>query len=416
MEFFTIEVHYGGKLVGEPTFAYEGGHTGWLENYDIDRWSYWEVVDCLKELGTVRFGRLWFKLLGHSLENGLDPIEDDKDAMAMVDIATKSRKIDATSFDEDDVQYESDDSSLNIRFNDNEEEDGLFNHGLFDVEVTKSQAVDVPDVATADEVGTLFLTQEDFKDVVATYAVHAGRDLYFDKSDWKGVRVKCAVEDCDRTHNVKFMSSKWLSKRLGKKVRDNPKMIVKDIMDKTQEKWTVNCSMSNAPRARKGTHEEINGSFTEQFRRLYDYCEEIKRSNPGSNVKLKVKRLPTAEDGTLGPPQFERLYICLDACKKSSILCRPIVDLDGCFLKTPCGGQLLAAIGRDPNDKMLPIAIAVVEVETKDSWSWFLSFLIRDIGVASSKSYTFISDQQKAAKATYPAQRMGEGNAGDIEG
>ncbi|KAF7818052.1 uncharacterized protein G2W53_023507 [Senna tora] len=31
MEFFTIEVHYGGKLVGEPTFAYEGGHTGWLE-------------------------------------------------------------------------------------------------------------------------------------------------------------------------------------------------------------------------------------------------------------------------------------------------------------------------------------------------------------------------------------------------
>ncbi|KAF7841274.1 hypothetical protein G2W53_003572 [Senna tora] len=134
MEFFTIEVHYGGKLVGEPTFAYEGGHTGWLENCDIDRWSYWEVVDCLKELGIVGFGRLWFKLPGHSLENGLEPIEDDRGAMAMAYTAIKSGKIDASSCDEDDVQYESDDSALNIRFNDSEEEDGLFNHGLFDAE------------------------------------------------------------------------------------------------------------------------------------------------------------------------------------------------------------------------------------------------------------------------------------------
>ncbi|KAF7802181.1 separase isoform X1 [Senna tora] len=93
MEFFTIEVHYGGKLVGEPTFAYEGGNTRWFENCDIDRWSYWEVVDSLKELGIVRFGRLWFKLPGHSLENGLDPIKDDKDAMAIANVATKSRKV-----------------------------------------------------------------------------------------------------------------------------------------------------------------------------------------------------------------------------------------------------------------------------------------------------------------------------------
>ena len=28
-----------------------------------------------------------------------------------------------------------------------------------------------------------------------------------------------------------------------------------------------------------------------------------------------------------------------------------------------CGGEILAAIGRDPNDQMLPIALAVVEGE-----------------------------------------------------
>jgi hypothetical protein len=46
--------------------------------------------------------------------------------------------------------------------------------------------------------------------------------------------------------------------------------------------------------------------------------------------------------------------------------------VDGCFLKGPYGGQLLAAIGRDPNDQMFPIAIAVVKGETRESWEWFL--------------------------------------------
>ena len=74
----------------------------------------------------------------------------------------------------------------------------------------------------------------------------------------------------------------------------------------------------------------------------------------------------------------------------------PIIGLNGCFLKGYYGGQILAAIGRDPNDQMMPIAFAVVEGETKDSWSWFLELLISDLGgTRICKTYTFISDQQK---------------------
>jgi hypothetical protein len=47
-------------------------------------------------------------------------------------------------------------------------------------------------------------------------------------------------------------------------------------------------------------------------------------------------------------------------------------------------------------DQMLPIAIAVVEGETKDSWKWFLDLLINDLGGKRlCDTYTFISDQQK---------------------
>lgn len=42
------------------------------------------------------------------------------------------------------------------------------------------------------------------------------------------------------------------------------------------------------------------------------------------------------------------------------------VSLEGA---TVSEDAIFSAIGRDPNDQMLPIAFAVVEGETKDSWS-----------------------------------------------
>jgi len=53
-------------------------------------------------------------------------------------------------------------------------------------------------------------------------------------------------------------------------------------------------------------------------------------------------------------------------------------------------------MARDANDQMLPIAYVVVEVENKDTWSWFLDLLIDDLsGVECCASCTFVSDQQK---------------------
>lgn len=81
--------------------------------------------------------------------------------------------------------------------------------------------------------------------------------------------------------------------------------------------------------------------------------------------------------------------------------CRHIVGLDGCHLKGPFGGQLLAAIGVDANDGMYPINWAVVEAENTESWTWFLQFLCQDIQIVSDFAWTFISDRQKVVVLTY---------------
>ena len=62
--------------------------------------------------------------------------------------------------------------------------------------------------------------------------------------------------------------------------------------------------------------------------------------------------------------------------------CRPIIGLDGCYLKGRFEGQILAVTARDANDNIFLVAFAVVEQENKDSWVWFLQQFSDGIGDA----------------------------------
>ena len=95
---------------------------------------------------------------------------------------------------------------------------------------------------------------------------------------------------------------------------------------------------------------------------------------------------------------FQRIYVSLDAYKKGFMqACRPIISLDGCFLKSSFGGQLLCAVGKDANENMYPIAYAVVEKECTDSWNWFIDILLNDLGSVQEKGWVFMLDQQKVS-------------------
>ena len=96
--------------------------------------------------------------------------------------------------------------------------------------------------------------------------------------------------------------------------------------------------------------------------------------------------------------RFKRLYICFDSLAHGFLVgCRPVIGLDGCFLKTEIKGQLLSAVGRDGNNQMFPIAWAVVEGENQDSWTWFLKMMMQDLGIFDGLGWTVISDQQKVS-------------------
>ena len=170
-----------------------------------------------------------------------------------------------------------------------------------------------------------------------------------------------------------------------KRVRRQPNMKLKDIQDAVHEKFTLNITPGRASRAREKAREYIDGAHTQQYNQLWEYCEELRRASPDSTILMKVHTfnegdLAAEMDLICGVPYFERLYICLEGCKKGFIAgCKPIIGLDACHLKTKSSEQLITAVARDPNEEYFSLAYAVVEVETKDPWTWFINLLLTDI-------------------------------------
>ncbi|CAL2239681.1 unnamed protein product [Prunus armeniaca] len=95
--------------------------------------------------------------------------------------------------------------------------------------------------------------------------------------------------------------------------------------------------------------------------------------NPGSATKMQCEFVD-------GETVFKHLYICLEPLKRwFKMNCRPFIGLDVCHLKGVYDGQLLIAVGIDPNNKTWVLAYAVVEMETRGSHGHGLPGAFKDI-------------------------------------
>ncbi|KAI5354943.1 hypothetical protein L3X38_007838 [Prunus dulcis] len=279
--------------------------------------------------------------------------------------------------------------------------------------VTKKQRISLPkfkqyrratDLQNPEfHLGMQFVNQEHLKEAIKEYAIVNGKLLKFDKNGRKRVKVLCrgsrncafvlyasridkkestcvvkaihAEHTCGRVDMLRYANSIWSSERFCDKMRKNPNWIVGQLQDKVREHYAMNVTQNQVYRAKILAKKVIKGLYKEQYERLRDYAEQIKKTNPGSTVVIKTE---LAGDDAL----FEWIYICLAGSKKGFLEGgRPVLGVDRCHLKEPCSGQILTAVGVDGNKGMFPLAYVVVEIESKSSWIWFLELLIVDLGI-----------------------------------
>ncbi|XP_020871455.1 uncharacterized protein LOC110225795 [Arabidopsis lyrata subsp. lyrata] len=207
---------------------------------------------------------------------------------------------------------------------------------------------------------------------------------------WR-VNVFKDVHTCNPNGDCEMLKVPVIARLFLDKIREEPEYFLPKKIEQTiKEKWKITVSRPQCQAARRKALSWIEREYDEQFARLQDYAAEIRESNPESTVAVET----VTNDA--GQEEFNRFYVCFHAIKKTWIeSCRPLIGVDGTFIKGKVKGQLLVALGRDANNRIYPIAWGCVQVENIDNWVWFVEKLKSDLGLMDGDGYIIVSDRQK---------------------
>ncbi|KAG0476697.1 hypothetical protein HPP92_013538 [Vanilla planifolia] len=144
----------------------------------------------------------------------------------------------------------------------------------------------------------------------------------------------------------------------------------------------------------------IYGSSEEGYFLLPYYCEQIKKHNPGSIAQVFT---------TGSEHRFQRLFISFNASIHGFLYgCMPLIGLGGMELKSKYLGTLLSAVSFDADGGLFPVAFGIVDVETEESWLWFLSEFhkLLDMSTQTIPKLTILSNGNReiddAVKRKFP--------------
>ncbi|KAL0548902.1 hypothetical protein IC582_013379 [Cucumis melo] len=103
---------------------------------------------------------------------------------------------------------------------------------------------------------------------------------------------------------------------------------------------------------------------------------------------------------------FKYLFMVVGACVRGFLNCiRPVIVMDGTFLKNKYRGQLIVAVCLNGNNQIYPLAFGVVDRETDDSIQWFLEKLKGAIGEVPNLG--FVTDRKtcfaKGISSVFPS-------------
>lgn len=278
-------------------------------------------------------------------------------------------------------------------------------------------------------VGQEFPDVKAFRNAIKEAAIAQHFELRIIKSDLIRYFAKCAAEGCpwriravklpnvptfsirslEGTHTCGMnaqnghhqASVDWIVSFIEERLRDNINYKPKDILHDIHQQYGITIPYKQAWRAKERGLAAIYGSSEEGYCLLPSYCEQIKRTNPGSIAEL----LTTGSDN-----RFQRLFVSFRASLYGFLNgCLPILGLGGIQLKSKYLGTLLSATSFDADGGLFPLAFGVVDVENDESWMWFLSELHRalEMNAQNIPQLTFLSNGQKgiieAVRKTFPS-------------
>ncbi|KAJ0235794.1 MULE transposase domain-containing protein [Hirschfeldia incana] len=198
-------------------------------------------------------------------------------------------------------------------------------------------------------------------------------------------RHTCGGESWKSAHPKK----NWVVSIIKERLQENPNQKTKNIADSIFQDFGIELSYCTIRRGIDEAKGGLHTSFKEAYKHLPLFVNKVLETNPGSIVDLVV-----GED-----KRFQRLFLSFRSCIHGfQTGCRPLLFLDAIPFKSRYHEVLLTASALDGDDGVLPVALALVDVETDETWRWFLEQV--KVALPSVRPLTFVSDREKGLVST----------------
>ncbi len=200
-------------------------------------------------------------------------------------------------------------------------------------------------------------------------------------------RHNCAGEIRDDT--TRIMSYNDVADLIVEKIAVKPDYEIKCIQKDCLLAWKCKVKYDKCWQGRRKALERVYGSTEQNFSELPKFLETAVRSVPGTTVRWKHKKVDVRM--RRNEKVFRYVFWSFGPCAKAFELCFPVVSVDGTHLRGSFKGKALIAMVKTANNRIMPIAYAIVDDETTHSWYWFLKYL--KINLLKDRHTCVISDR-----------------------
>ncbi|WVZ03997.1 hypothetical protein V8G54_024803 [Vigna mungo] len=194
----------------------------------------------------------------------------------------------------------------------------------------------------------------------------------------------CASQLITQDHNR--LGSRIISHHIREMIESDPSTPIATIIASIKTSMGYTTTYRKAWLAKRHAIEHVYGNWEESFNKLSCLLQAMQTFLPGFEALQKQQ-------------YFKRLFWTFRPWFDGFPYCKPLVQVDGTFLYGRYKGTLLVVVAQDGRNNIFPIAFAIVEDETADSWFFFLKNLRRH--VTPQQNLCLISDRHNSISAAF---------------
>ncbi|XP_025664722.1 uncharacterized protein [Arachis hypogaea] len=124
---------------------------------------------------------------------------------------------------------------------------------------------------------------------------------------------------------------------------------------------------------------QIYGDWKESYNKVSKLLQALQSYFPETICDLRVRLYYDGHLLVRDCSMFDKVFWIFPSCVEAFKHCKPFVFINGTHLYGRYGGVLLIAVAQDGNSNILPIAFAIADFESTESWSFFLTNLRRHV-------------------------------------